>query len=249
MSDWLEIHALADGELGADEKAAAEARLKTCEKSRAEYESVQLVKSVLHSKIESETCSRTWSKCQGRIRELEQRHRVERFVTRNAWGLCGGIFCLLVGVAWMNRQGGNEMHTGDVARMVAGVGPASREVRNAPESLQELIPANRRTPTRVKFGSLRVYGSGQGMYRGNPYAVFGVTDQGQYLDLIVLDGVVHVAGLEPLAENPKYTWGKLGQRSCVSWNDEDYTLILLGDLPSTNLAASAEQVDLEPENQ
>lgn len=41
MSDWLDIHAYADGQLDGDEKRSVEERLKTCEKSQAELRAVQ----------------------------------------------------------------------------------------------------------------------------------------------------------------------------------------------------------------
>lgn len=248
MSDWLDIHALADGELSAEEKARTEARLKDCDESRREYEAVHGLKGLLRTKLPTHTCDQTWSRCQGRLKELEQKRRVERFVTRNAWGLCAGIFALMIGGAWMNRLDASEVRTGDVARMVAGVGPSSQPSSNDPEELQKWIPANRRTPPLITFGNLQLIGAARGSYRGHPFAIFGLAGGGQIMDLLVIDDVEKVQGLEPMVENPKYRSGVMGQRNCVSWKDEDYTLMLMGDQSTSDLSVTAESIDLQPAN-
>lgn len=245
MSDWLEIHALADNELSAEEKAQLEAKLRTCEQSKREYETVLNLKDLLQTRVEPQTCTRTWTQCKGRLKELEQRQRVERFVTRYAWGLCGGIFVVLVGGAWFNRASGNEVRTGDVARMVAGIGPTSRQSGSDPEELKNWLPANRRTLPTINLGDLQVMGIGKGHYHGLPYAIFEVNDKGAQMELIVIDGVDRVEGLESLVENPQFQAGMMGQRNCVSWKDRDFTLILMGDRTTTELTDAARQVDID----
>ncbi|MBX3117696.1 MAG: hypothetical protein KF784_01425 [Fimbriimonadaceae bacterium] len=248
MSEWLDIHALADGELSAEEKAQAEQRLKTCDTSRKEFESVQALKGVLRSKLPTPSCDSTWTKCQGRLKEMEQKRRVERFVTRYAWGLCASIFVLMIGGAWMNRTDGSEVRTGELARIMAGVGPSSQPSTGDSEELQKWIPANRRKPPFLSFGSLQVIGATSGTYRGHPFAIFGINSSGQLMDLLLIDDVEKVQGLEPMVENSKYRSGVMGQRNCVSWKDMDYTLMLMGEQTPFDLAATAEQIDLRPNN-
>ena len=64
MSDYLDIHALADGQLSGAEKSAAETRLSGCDASQREYQAVGILKDVLQSKCEPIECAETWSKCQ-----------------------------------------------------------------------------------------------------------------------------------------------------------------------------------------
>src|SRR5688572_18589792 len=122
MSDWLEIHALADDQLSDEERARANARLEGCEKSRAELAAIHAVKDVLGTRRDAVTCEETWQRCQRRLDELDKTARIEGFVGRYAWALCGAFLALIIGVGMLNRSSGS-LAADDVPRIAAGLTP------------------------------------------------------------------------------------------------------------------------------
>src|SRR5688572_11364387 len=104
MSDWLEIHALADEQLSAEEKAQAQERLANSEKSQRELRAIQAIKEAAASRRDTVTCEQTWKRCQRRLDEMDKVHRIEGFVGKYAWALCSVLFIGIVGAGMLNRN-------------------------------------------------------------------------------------------------------------------------------------------------
>lgn len=103
MSDWLEIHALADNELDAESEAEARKAVEGSPAAASEYRSVQTVKETLASKAVQAEVSDAWKKCRGRLDEIDKTHRAESFVGRFSWALSGLFVVALVSTAIYNR--------------------------------------------------------------------------------------------------------------------------------------------------
>src|SRR5688572_10010513 len=105
MSDWLEIHGFADEQMSDAEKASARQRVASDPACARELQAIQAVKDVLQTRRDAITSDETWANCQRRLDELDKAHRIEGFVGRYAWGLCGLFLALIIGVGVLNRNG------------------------------------------------------------------------------------------------------------------------------------------------
>ena len=116
MSEYLDVHAMADGQVDAEQAKAIEVAMQSDPKLRSEFDSVQMLKQALQSHCKGVHCEDTWSACQGRLAEIEKADRVTGFVSKYAWQLCGS-FVLLVLVAGMWTRGANQSRSLDPSQV------------------------------------------------------------------------------------------------------------------------------------
>jgi anti-sigma factor RsiW len=243
MSDWLEIHALADGELTGEEQARVQERLGRCEKSQAEYAAVKNLKATLDSKCASVTCEETWQKCRKRMNELDKARRTENFVTKYAWGICSMFFVLILGAAMLNRTAGPGLRAMDVARMSAGMmtvpGPKSQNMpdkqRWVQETLQARVPVAE-TPLYVKSGAKGVTQDGRQVVR------LDLLDDRGDLSLIVVERAQKVDDFTRVQGNSNYLGGSINGMNCVTWSDGGSAFLLVGDRSLPELCSVADVV-------
>lgn len=124
MSEYLDAHAMADGQVDAEKARAIEVAMQSDPKLRSEFDSVQLLKQTLQSHCKGVHCQDTWSACQDRLAQIEKADRVTGFVSKYAWQLCGS-FVVLVMVAGMWTRGANQSRSLDPSQVptIAGFAP------------------------------------------------------------------------------------------------------------------------------
>lgn len=235
--DWLEIHALADGQLDGSAKADAEAKLSQDSALKAEFEAIQSVKLALR-RVEPVTCAKTWAKCRERLAEIERRSVVEGFVGRYAWGLCTIFLAVIVGAGLFNRAfKADGIGTGEAARVLSGLTASAPQVNQAVPMQSWIKPRPEK--------KIRVLAQRLGQFDGHPVVRYDLEDPEGKLAILGIGGVSGVEGVEPMLENQEYSIGKLNGTNCVTWSDGDDTVFLVADRPYEKLADVATELRQE----
>jgi len=240
MSEYLDLHALADGQLEGDAKRAAEERLRTCERSRAEYETVCRLKETLSDKCQSITCEETWQKCQGRIHEVRNARGVERFVGKYAWGLCGAFLLAIVVGGSLNRGTSNAVRTGDVARVSASLSPLALPSFQAPEERKRWFQDVMSGPMADAPEAVKVLGAATGLMNGHKVVRINLGDT---IGPMALFALQNIGGIEDAQK------GEGGFFACqfngtngVSWTEGPHSYLLIGDRPIDDLETVARAI-------
>lgn len=248
MSDWLEIHALADEQLCAEDKARVQERLAGCERSRRELEAVQNVKAALAARKDSETCAATWARCRGRLDELERAGKIEGFIGRYAWALCSLLLVMIVGAGLLNRISGKPaLGASEVPNMAASLAPYLSSPRSqSPSDVAEF--ENRaigRAPLRVSesqgSGDIQVVRGGSMTIDGRHYVRIDLLDSGSPVSLFAIEGA-NVVGVEPVEGREGLGQGVINGRNCVAWSQGEYSVMLVGEEPVDELCDLADRV-------
>jgi len=239
--DRLLMHALADGELSAEERKEAEEHRSVCPECGAEYTAVRSMKTFLHSKVEVVEVGECWAGCRKRLDEIDRAKHVQAFVTRYAWGFCSlFLFIILSAATWNHVMRRHSVQTGDLAQMTAGLIPMQAPRSQEPGAMREWAQnmgsdASLYIPRRA----VQVVGGAYGFNDGHRILRLNLVDQIGGMRLLVISDVQAIDGLERLDSSGPYYAGKLGQLNCVAWSDHDSALLLLGDRSIADLCAVA----------
>ena len=237
MIDPLKIHALADGELPAEEMAALREQCAGCEKSAAELQAIKNVKALM-ANAEPVSCDETWKACVKRLNEIDKTKRIENVVGRYAWGLCGIFFIAIAFGGYSSRTNANgTVRSGDVPGMVSGLIPfASYRGGDSPQAAQKWIAENMRDmpmpDPRIHLIKAEIGNSRDGHRMGR----FTLRDDKGEMALLVIYGVSRVSGLEG---EGVYRHGMIDDMPCVAWSSDNKALLLIGDRSDEDLQAVA----------
>lgn len=238
MSDFLDIHALADGQLEGEERAAAEARLRSCEKSQAEFRAVQTVRDTLQSKCSEITCEDTWRKCQSRLRELDRTRRVESFVGRYAWGMCSIFIVAIVMAASLNRMGGTSLSTGDVARASSTLIPFGAPRSQAPDDQRKWLEGVMNGPMPSQPESVEVIGGAAGKINGHKMVRINLADSIGTMAFFMMEDVQRIADAESVSKRG-FSICKVNGTNAVGWSEGPRAFLLIGERPIDDLESVA----------
>lgn len=225
-----DLHALADNEVSADERAHIEAALRQDAKLQAEYESILDVKRALSTHIEPQSCMRTWAACTDRLKELDQKKKVETFVGKYAWSMCASIFLLIVGAGLYTRQsGGSTVATSDVAKLMSGLTPFSQPVNDRQEDMASWVKDVSNGANIQDSNSIRITRYAKGLDEfGRPATAFALADARGSMSLVIVKGARSVGGAEPMVDGSNYYSARIGERNCIMWTDQDFGFTLVG---------------------
>lgn len=239
MSDWLDIHAYADGQLDGDEKRSVEERLKTCEKSQAELRAVQGLKAVVQEKCPSMHCQETWERSRKRLDEIDRTKRAEFFVGKYAWGICAIFFVVIFSAAMFNRTMGGGLRTGDVlASSLSSVGsPRSQAPSEQQKWLQGFLPEQRLS---MPENNIRVLGGAVGQMDGKKIVRLNLEDGKGELALFIVSQVNHVDDMQQLQGHSMYSAGRVNNRNCLTWNDGGWAYLMIGERSIDELVHAAD---------
>lgn len=242
MIDPMELHALADGELSPSEAADLHRRLAASPDAQAELQSIMALKRALRDKVTVIDCRSEWKACLSRIDEIDRTRKVERFVGRYAWALCGALFLVIAAGGLQKRSGSTaSVNTADLSRVVTSlsprrVPPAQSEARE--QWLNEIMGQARQSadPTRME-----ILGYSDGQLDGRPVTCLSLRDAVGDLALFVMPGVVNIEGKTD-QQNPTFRFSHLQGLNCVSWTDGRYTLALVSGRSFDDIAQAAERL-------
>jgi len=241
MNEFEDIHALADGQIEGEAKAAAAARILSDEAARAEYETVVLLRSTLVRTCEPIPNPEGWKDVRERLGAIDRTRRAEVFVGRNAWALCAIFFALIVSAAFFNRATGrNKLYTGDVARIMSSMVPmplgTTSEVEERVQSTLGTVPF------RVPAESLRTTGFSKGYLDGNNAIMVNFVDSRGPSFLLIIENQHEVEGLRQDPNELGYSIGKLNGINAISWDCHGRICILVGERDFDDLQLVASQM-------
>lgn len=234
MSDWMEMHALADGQLEGPAKAEAESMLND-PAHRAEYEAVRNLKGALQSHCKPIPNSSAWQKCRERLNEFEKRQNVEGFVTKYAWGLSTLFLAVILAAGLFNRAFHVEgLGTGDAARVLSGLATTHSAPSSSVDMSEWIVPP--------RGDELRLLRQSAGVFQGHPVAAAYFEDAKGPITALSISGVSRIEGVEPLLDNPTYSVGKLNGVNCVTWSSGPNTLFIVGERSFEELGTIADRL-------
>jgi hypothetical protein len=241
MNEFEDIHALADGQIEGEAKAAAAARILSDEAARAEYETVTLLKATLVRACEPVPNPEGWKDVRERLDAIDRTRRAEVFVGRNAWALCAVFFVLIVSAAFFNRATGrNKLYTGDVARVMSSMVPmplgSSSDVEQGVQSALGMVPF------RVPAEGLRPTGFSKGLLDGNRAVMVNFLDSRGPTVLLVIENKHEVEGLRRDPDELGYSVGKLNGINAIAWECDGRICILVGERDFEDLQQVATHV-------
>ncbi|HMS54063.1 MAG TPA: hypothetical protein PKA27_01560 [Fimbriimonadaceae bacterium] len=230
MSDRLDIHAYADGELGTNE---FESRLND-PTVQAELDSIRAVKSAV-SKLESVNDKEAWQSCVSRLNEIDRAAKVNTFVGKYAWAICSVFFVFIFGAAILNRvQPNNRIGTGDLAYMASSLSPLAGSGGNTQRYLEQLGG----TRPALNPEKLTVNGAAYAVINGRPVTRFDLMDAEGPLVLLVTRAD-ELDGFEQKDPGECYRWSTVNGRRCLSWCEGGYAVALFGDRDANSLEGAA----------
>lgn len=246
MIDPIELHALADGELSAEQERDVRARLAQCSQSQAELQAIVGLKAFVNEKTPAIDCRQEWKACVGRIAELDRTRKVEKLVSgRFSWALCGAFGLLILGAGFLRPEGSRrDQQTAELARMVASLGPsrsASPQTKALNHDLDSLLNRSKVwiDPQRMEIKS-RAYGS----IDGHEMMRLTLRDPNGDMALIAVNGVLPLDGLGELPRDHSIRLGHVGDKRCVAWTDSVNTFVLIADRAYQDLATTASRITL-----
>ena len=134
MKPTLEdLHSLADGELSPAESQDVIRELNSDAGLTAEYQRVLRLKQFVLQHAEVLQNEDAWRVSVARLTEIDRTRRVDSFVTRNAWGLCGVIFASLVVGGMLQRNSASNVSGNEVARMMSSFTPDRSSIAFTPD--------------------------------------------------------------------------------------------------------------------
>lgn len=242
MTDPSRLHALADGQIEASERAEVERELQQDPSAAAEYRSILLMKQVMRTKLSAPESETVWKACVGRLDEIDRTKRAESFVTRYAWALCGVFLLAILFGGLSSRMNGDRVQTGDVARYVSslvpvpGVGAVRNDV--AQDMLREAMG---RTPETVRLQGIQVTGVAEATVEGRRVFSLRVQDAQGPMALVVIPGVSYVEGTEAVGTEGFFR-GQIDRMNCVAWSDRGAAMLLIADRPQESLQQVAARI-------
>ena len=118
MSDYLDVHAMADGQVSSEEAKALREKMQNDLPMQSEYEAVTLLKTALQTHCKGVHCEETWSTCCERLAAIDKTERVNSFVGKFAWQLCGSFVVLvLLAGAWARMGNSRSIDASQVPTM------------------------------------------------------------------------------------------------------------------------------------
>jgi len=242
LSDWLQdIHGLADGELGPEEKARAAEELLKNPKAQAEYQWTLYLKETLRNRCQNVKDEECWSASVRRLNEIDRTKRTERFVGRYSWALCALLLAtILVGGA-LDRFGLNKgVSSSNMASLFSLTprnvhpGEARDLVKNTIGNAPFAVESNGTTLTSVATGRVGQFQAAKLAFRDA---------SGPFL-LVVVKDANGFEGIEGLQESAAYSLGRINGRPCITWKEGGYALLLVADRQESELLKLADGIRL-----
>jgi|GEM_PF-1451129 len=228
MIDRLDLHALADGELPEERRKELLAELANDPQATAELHAIQTLKATLQSKAETPDTDALWSRCQDRLGEIEKTRRVESFVGRYAWGICGAFFLAIVVGGVFNRVGVKSVKANEVAGYVAGLTPipvppsqSDREI--APMLKQVIGEAFKSKPSKMQVVSVS-----RSTVPGQRIGCVQLSDAFGIVSVMALPDVQGVDGVWPYESDEDFRCGKVDGMNALFWNEEGMICMVVG---------------------
>lgn len=243
MIDPLELHAYADGQLEATDRARVSRQLETDPASKAQLDSILSLKQFVSTNCQAVECKDEWKKCLGRLNELDKAKRTESFVGKYAWALCGVFFVAILMGGVMSRNNPNSgRESADLARLAASFSPAGAPVSKEPVAMRRWLDSLvGQAAASVSPERLDIVSASTGELDGSRAAKLVLRDSGGDMALVMVNSNLNLDELPMGGEQP-YHVGQLQGSNCIAWHDRENTLVLVGNRPYDELIPVANKL-------
>lgn len=221
MIEKSDLHALADGELSAEEKAQLFAKLESDPTAQAEYQQITSLKSALRSTAKTPECDELWKACQGRLDEIDKTKRVEAFVGKYAWGICGVFFMAIAIGGVINRSISRAVQPNDVAGYMAGI---SLSTPPRTQNQAELNPALKQIVGEAfteRPATMLVTAVGSNNEPGQRTQFVRLSDAFGSVAVVALIDVKQVDGLWDYEKSSDFKCAKIDGANAMFWTRSD----------------------------
>lgn len=226
MMDKLELmHALADGQLSAEEQKQAEALAQSDPECAAELQWAKEVRRTVHSKCRMEGDEEVWKASLQRLDAIDRTKTTEKFVTKYAWVFCAVVLVAIFSGAVTNRTVGSQslsnVQVADLLNPVSFDG-ASRDID--PETSDEL---NLRRYQIIAVADLD--------NEGRMCKYLRLRDELGNLALLAIDGKVELDGINQETGYRGFKSGQVNGANTVTWSMGQNTFVLAANRPTAEL--------------
>jgi len=221
MIDRTELHSLADNELPPERAQELAAQLELDSQARLELAAIKATKDCLKANSPAVQDSELWTRCRMRLEELDKARRIESFVGKYAWGICGVFFVAIAMGGFFNRFLLKSVNSSQVAGYVATMSPIP-----VPQSRsQSEIDPFFRQVVGESMGSrppeLRITAFGENDVPGNRLSFVRLDDGFGPVAVVALHDVQHVSGLFEYEQDSQYKYGQIDGVNALFWNRAD----------------------------
>jgi len=242
MKPTLEdLHSLADGELSAAESQVVIHELSLDADLTAEYQRALRLKKFVSQHAEVYKAEDAWKVSVARLKEIDRTRRVDSFVTRNAWGLCGVIFASLVVGGMLQRNSASNVSGNEVARMMSSFTPERSSTAFTPDERKYVQGLFNQADKSVNTITLERFYVGSND-DGRRMRRYFLRDGGGRMVLDVVEGVRSIEGMTVHGEDPRYKSGNMGQATTIAWVKDGSALLLTAERDPSSLVEIAKRI-------
>lgn len=236
----LDLHAYADNQLTAEERNRVKSEIEANPAAKAELAAIVSLKGMVAERCEVQTCEVTWKRCVGRLDEIDKARKVESFVGRYSWALCGLVALAIVGGGVFNR-GSSAVASGDVARYAS-------LLQSSPASTSGLSPQTQAFREAIEAGLTRqqsedrptILSATEVVRDGRTMMMLRLADPQGSLTLMSLPGAKLGEGMEPIP-GTRFHAGMMGAVNCVAWETSGSLRVVAGNRPYAELVKVADK--------
>lgn len=240
MTDPTQLHAYADGESTPAEANALRELLRSDPDAAAEVDAILNLKEFLGKNAPIHREDEAWKGCLRRLDAIDKTRRVEGFVGRYAWALCGVLFLFIVsGRSAMRNVQGDTARTADLARIFGSSRPVSRVTQEQSKLYEELLKqvGPNLDPTSIEAGRPTY-----GLVRDMAAVRVPLRDRQGDLAITRIEGVLNLQDTTPSTSNPAFSIGVANGENCLVWHSGGYTYLLSGSRSLTSLNEIAARI-------
>lgn len=215
------LHSLADNELGDPERVQVLQAIEQDSNLAARYQSILALKAGLRNQATNPECQELWRDCRARLDQIDNARKVERFVGKYSWGICGVFFLAILIGGVLTRSSVKQVGPSDVAGVVASMSPIS-----VPQSKSqaELDPVLRQVigetfknrPTRMVVTAV-----GSNPVPGERAEFVQLSDEFGSVALVALYDIREVVGLWDSDFDPAFKCGTFDGVNALFWQRPD----------------------------
>lgn len=248
MIDRTELHAFVDGELDAETRRSVERAMTEDDQIRREVHAIQMLKETLSREALKIDCPDTWKSSVRRLDEIDKARRIESFVGRYSWALCGIVALALIGGGLLSeRPGKREAGSASFAQAVAGFS-APGQSKAIPNGLQDQALQAVLNEARIAMARGPIVQE-EGVFscRHGQFARFALVDGIGSMRLAIFPRPIAFGPLEAVPARPGYATATANGVNWVVWNAHGATLLLYGSPSHDHLLDVAANYCVKPD--
>ncbi len=213
---------MADGELSPQELAELQEELNSDPTASAEYQSILQMKAALQGmRSEAENTDSLWSECRDRFDEIDRTRRVESFVGKYAWGICGVFFLAIAMGGFFNRANIKPVKPADVPSYVAGITPVPVSKNQKQEVLDPVLKQVLGDSFENRPSKMQITAIGGNRIPGRRSTFVQLSDAFGDVAVVALHDLARIEGLYNYEADPSFKCTRFDGVNALFWTRED----------------------------